>query len=396
MIGCALNAVVTEVRYFCRCISDYLTPIVTINEFSPEQTKLQEEEPEAKAKKEPDSDDERVRPGDVDIDTSELRYICHVCKSDTKMDEKELRLHFKLEHQGKRLRTMKVSKEDAIPCYVCPKQFRTVKRLKEHMEVHSNEFNCEICNVSFKKCLDYTIHMRGHSSDGQFCCVLCEFQTDCINTITDHAKRQHHRDYRFKCEKCGQGFHVLSWYLEHDNFHTGARPFECTFCRKSFPYSRYLTVHESTMHREEVAGNPQVHQCVLCKKQYQHRNSLKLHMNLHTGNVAICEICGKTLSSNEKLKFHMRTHTGYKPFGCKYCEKSFTKKPILVEHERIHTGERPYVCEFCFRGFTQRSSLVIHIRSHTGERPYVCHLCNKGFVARAMLNMHFRTCKGFS
>lgn len=289
---------------------------------------------------------------------------------------------------------MRVHKEDAIQCYVCPKQFTTVKSLREHMEVHSNQYCCDTCNVSFKKLVDFTIHMRGHSPDEQFRCVLCEFQTDSINDITEHLNSQHDQDYRFKCEKCGKGFHVFSWFLEHDNFHTGARPFECMFCGKSFPYSRYLTAHENSMHREEMTGVPQVHECAICKKQYQHKNSLKLHMNMHTGNVAICDICGKTLSSNEKLKFHLRTHTGYKPFGCSYCEKSFTKKPILVEHERTHTGEKPYICDFCFKGFSQRSSLVIHIRGHTGERPYVCHICNKGFAARAMLNIHFKSCKG--
>lgn len=325
---------------------------------------------------------------------AESKFICHICKSDVKMSEKELRKHFKEEHKGKRLRCMKLHKEDAVQCDVCPKRFRTLRSLKEHMETHSNQFCCETCSMHFKKVLDYTLHLRLHNTEDVFNCALCEFRTDSITEIAGHIGTLHNQNYKYTCRKCGKGFHVLSWFQEHDNYHTGAKPFECEFCSKKFPYSRYLNAHRNTIHREDITGVPNFHECVICKKRYQHKNSLRLHMNVHTGNIAICDICGKTLSSKEKLKFHVRIHTGYKPFSCSYCGKCFTKKPMLIEHERVHTGEKPYTCEYCFKGFSQRSSLVIHMRGHTGERPYVCHICNKGFVARAMLNVHFKTCKG--
>ncbi|RZC32448.1 zinc finger protein 271-like [Asbolus verrucosus] len=276
------------------------------------------------------------------------------------------------------------------PCDICGKTFKQKAGLKDHMQMHSKYFHCEKCGTTHKQLLDYVTHMRIHSDKMDFQCIFCDYATDNIVEITQHLNTSHVEEKPYTCDICNKHFPIFKWYKEHENDHNNLKPYQCDLCDKNFAYSRYLSVHKALVHKT----NPDLHECVVCKKQYQHKNSLKLHMNSHTGNVSVCDVCGKILSSKEKLKFHLRTHTGYKPFCCTYCGKCFTKKPILVEHIRIHTGEKPYVCQYCMKAFSQRSSLVIHIRSHTGERPYVCSSCGKGFVAKAMLNIHLRTCKG--
>ncbi|KAL3284280.1 hypothetical protein HHI36_018438 [Cryptolaemus montrouzieri] len=329
----------------------------------------------------------------IKLDDEDEAFECPICKNETKRNLKEMKAHYKTDHKGKRLRTALLTNE-AHPCEICGKELRHKSALKEHIETHNNSYSCEQCGVNHKKPTDHVIHMRCHSEQGMFNCIFCEFNTTELLEIQKHMSGDHERTQKYHCNICNKGFQIFSWFVEHENYHTGLKPFGCEFCGKCFLYSRYLAAHRNSMHKEELTGVPNIHECVICKKQYQHKNSLNLHMNSHTGNFAICDICGKILSSKEKLKFHLRTHTGYKPFSCSYCGKCFTKKPILVEHVRIHTGERPYVCEYCNKCFSQRSSLVIHIRSHTGERPYVCQFCQKGFVAKAMLNIHLRSCKG--
>ncbi|XP_044267881.1 zinc finger protein 79-like isoform X14 [Tribolium madens] len=276
------------------------------------------------------------------------------------------------------------------PCDICGKTFKQKNGLKDHLVMHSKYFHCEKCGTTHKKLIDYVTHMRIHNDEMNFKCIFCDYNTDNIVQISDHLKSRHDQEKPYTCDICKKHFPILKWFKDHENDHKNLKPYHCDLCDKSFAYARYLSVHRALIHK----ANPDLHECVICKKQYQHKNSLKLHMNSHTGNVAVCDICGKILSSKEKLKFHLRTHTGYKPFCCTYCGKCFTKKPILVEHIRIHTGEKPYVCEYCMKAFSQRSSLVIHIRGHTGERPYVCTACGKGFVAKAMLNIHLKSCKG--
>lgn len=339
-----------------------------------------------------DEDFKALMPHDQE---EQKKFKCPICEKE-KQDEterfpKELKKHYKELHPGKRLRQSRFSNE-VHPCDVCGKEFRTNSAVKDHIETHNNYFYCEVCNASQKKILDHIIHLRIHSEEGVFICLMCDFRTEEINQITEHMNN-HEDTLKYWCEACKKGFQILPWFQEHDNYHTGLKPFDCEFCGKCFLYSRYLHAHKINMHKEDMSC-PSLHECVICKKQYQHKNSLKLHMNSHTGNFSICDICGKMLSSKEKLKFHIRIHTGYKPYSCSYCEKSFTKKPILVEHTRIHTGERPYICEYCTKAFSQRSSLVIHMRGHTGERPYACQFCTKAFVAKAMLNIHLKSCKG--
>ncbi|KAL1517653.1 hypothetical protein ABEB36_001391 [Hypothenemus hampei] len=316
---------------------------------------------------------------------------CPICKDDKDWNLKDIKVHYKEIHPGKRLRTSRFFGE-LHPCDICGKEFKSPGSLKDHLETHNNYYYCEICNHSTKKILDHIIHLRVHNDLAYFQCLMCDFNTEDINAINDHVSN--HEDLlKYWCESCKKSFSILQHFQEHDNYHTGLKPFDCEFCGKCFLYSRYLHAHKIHMHKE-VVPCPTTYQCVICNKVYQHRNSLKLHMNSHTGNFAICDICGKTLSSKEKLKFHLRTHTGYKPYSCQYCGKCFTKKPILVEHVRVHTGEKPYICDFCTKGFSQRSSLVIHMRGHTGEKPYGCQFCQKGFVAKAMLNIHLKSCRG--
>ncbi|XP_066151494.1 zinc finger protein 420-like [Euwallacea fornicatus] len=316
---------------------------------------------------------------------------CPICKDEREWNLKAVKQHYKETHPGKRLRISRFFGE-MHPCDVCAKEFKSAASLKDHVETHNNYYYCEVCNHSTKKILDHIVHLRVHSVMGYFQCLMCDYNTTEINLITDHVT--HHEDLlKYWCDSCKKSFNILQHFQEHDNYHTGLKPFDCEFCGKCFLYSRYLHAHKVNMHKEEISC-PNTYQCVICHKIYQHRNSLKLHMNSHTGNFAICDICGKTLSSKEKLKFHLRTHTGYKPYSCQFCGKCFTKKPILVEHVRVHTGEKPYICDFCAKGFSQRSSLVIHMRGHTGEKPYVCQFCGKGFVAKAMLNIHLKSCRG--
>ncbi|XP_017786295.1 PREDICTED: zinc finger protein 62 homolog [Nicrophorus vespilloides] len=275
-------------------------------------------------------------------------------------------------------------------CDICNKGCKNQRTLREHMKIHNNTYNCEQCDRMFKKVLDYILHMTSHSADGKFQCVNCDYATGEMMDITKHLLARHEKTWKYTCGICKKGFNIFSWFKEHQNFHTGQKPFACSYCEKTFMYSRHLAAHKHIVHKDRTDGD--VHECLLCKKQYQHRNSLKLHMNnTHAGNVSVCEVCGKQLSSKEKLKFHMRIHTGYKPFKCSYCEKAFVKKPLLIEHERIHTGVKPYRCTYCEKCFSQRTSLVIHMRNHTGEKPYKCLICAKGFVSRAIMNLHLKS-----
>uniref|UniRef100_A0A1Y1KX59 Protein krueppel n=1 Tax=Photinus pyralis TaxID=7054 RepID=A0A1Y1KX59_PHOPY len=340
-------------------------------------------------------DDDKTKVGES------VGFYCHICKDDRAMAKGELKEHYLTIHDveitnNKRFFRRARSKRPRSPrpevfrCEICSDEFSTKSLLDEHFEKHDDQYSCDICEMGFKKLIDYTFHMQEHSDDKLFKCPLCDFATDKGHLVKSHLYSVHDQFKKYKCELCGKGFAIFTHFQEHKYFHTGEKPFQCKECGQKFMYTRYLNSHMVQMHKRTPQG---IH-CPICNKVYSHRNSLNTHMKSHTGSVSICDVCGKTLSSNEKLRLHYRIHTGEKPYKCDFCQKRFKTSSYRAEHERIHTGEKPYECPFCGKGFSQRTSMVIHTRGHTGEKPYLCHLCNKAFAARSMVTIHLKSCKG--
>lgn len=95
---------------------------------------------------------------------------------------------------------------------------------------------------------------------------------------------------------------------------------------------------------------------------------LKLHRRTHTDLQYDCNQCEKSFRSTQSLKRHLEYHTGMikKPFVCDVCGKGFRLNVNLVEHRRIHTGEKPYICEHCASNFRTGSSFYAHMRKIHG------------------------------
>uniref|UniRef100_A0A8C6S7T4 C2H2-type domain-containing protein n=1 Tax=Neogobius melanostomus TaxID=47308 RepID=A0A8C6S7T4_9GOBI len=152
--------------------------------------------------------------------------------------------------------------------------------------------------------------------------------------------------------------------------------------------------------------------CDQCGKSFLTANSLKTHMQLHTGDqygkifadtcdfkshpeekTYDCELCDKSLKSSLGLKLHLRNHFGERPYACNQCEKTFVHSAALKSHTRLHTGEKPYKCKQCERCFAHLAGLKSHKVVHTdpGIKPYNCDSCDKAFSRRTSLKLHMES-----
>jgi uncharacterized Zn-finger protein len=167
---------------------------------------------------------------------------------------------------------------------------------------------------------------------------------------------------------------------------TRERPYQCSFCDKSFKQKSNLTEHE----RIHTGDKP--YQCSFCHKKFKNKSDLTRHEHIHTGDKPFeCAVCSKKFNRKSNLAQHERIHTGDKPFACAVCNKKFNQKSNLTTHERMHTGDKPFECAVCNKKFNQKGSLTRHERIHTQDKPFACTVCDKEFRHKSNLTRHERT-----
>ncbi|XP_052363887.1 zinc finger protein 467-like isoform X2 [Oncorhynchus keta] len=116
------------------------------------------------------------------------------------------------------------------------------------------------------------------------------------------------------------------------------------------------------------------------------------HGHAHTLSGArpyTCPYCGKSFSYPSHQRRHLLRHTGVRMYPCLVCDKSFLTPSELTVHTRVHTGERPFGCTQCGKRFARSGNLRAHQRDvHLGKRPFVCQECGKRFAHRGNLRVH--------
>ncbi|XP_041454704.1 transcriptional repressor CTCF-like [Lytechinus variegatus] len=195
-----------------------------------------------------------------------------------------------------------------------------------------------------------------------------------------------------ECNLCGRIFRTSTLLRNHENTHSGTKPYKCELCPKAFGTSGELGRHMKYMHTHEKP-----HKCPLCDYLSVEASKIKRHMRSHTGEKPYkCTLCEYASTDNYKLKRHMRVHTGERPFACSQCDQSFSQKSSLKEHEWKHVGNRPsHKCDHCDTTFGRYADMKTHVRKmHTAGEPLICKICENAFTDRYTYMQHVRGHRG--
>ncbi|CAG9796066.1 unnamed protein product [Diatraea saccharalis] len=242
-------------------------------------------------------------------------------------------------------------------CTECNKEYENKKSVIRHLRAHVNErpFICKLCGRTYKTASEIVRHSRAHNGTRLFCSQQCGYSTVYLGALKEHEKRHNKTEFKYKCEKCDKGFQVKTWYEQHQNVHTGSKPFVCDICGATFHMDRESNIVIHTLASDLVCSEEPSITDVMDIKEHG------------INSYILCDLCGKTLVNNEQLKLHKRMHLGDKPFTCSTCNKSFTKKFNLQLHERSHTGLKSYTCIQCGKHYSQQSTLRRHM-----QRWFIC------------------------
>ncbi|OCT63612.1 transcription factor Sp3 isoform X2 [Xenopus laevis] len=92
-------------------------------------------------------------------------------------------------------------------------------------------------------------------------------------------------------------------------------------------------------------GKKKQHVCHIpgCGKVYGKTSHLRAHLRWHSGErpfVCTWMFCGKRFTRSDELQRHRRTHTGEKKFVCPECSKRFMRSDHLAKHIKTHQNKK--------------------------------------------------------
>ncbi|XP_060525089.1 zinc finger protein 624-like [Cylas formicarius] len=288
-------------------------------------------------------------------DSSSKIPVCSAC-CNTFTSKAKLCQHYK-ENESCRPKNFKLFK-----CEVCEKEFSTIRRRNEHMNIHTGEtpYICTYCGKGFQLYPAHFKHVYRHR--------LALGEVELKPGYTEKRVR-----LNLKCDLCPKVFASRSGFANHLLIHQGVK----------------IQYKKRTKKEGEVKLKNYL--CNYCAKSFHTKVQLDGHIRGHTGERPFsCSFCGKYFKTKAALKTHEQNHLGTTPkrFECDICNKPFSLKAHYEVHKRTHTGEKPFSCHFCGKCFNYRGTWRIHLRIHTGETPYACPVCGNRYHDKSSLNKH--------
>lgn len=192
-----------------------------------------------------------------------------------------------------------------------------------------------------------------------------------------------------QCSFCSKIFESKQKCNDHENSHTGNRPYQCKLCPKTFHSGSSLRYHI------KLHSNVRPHNCLVCEKGFIGKTDLDKHTrekhlpDADPERYFPCKQCDMKFKSYRHLRNHMNTlHIDATDiFYCDYCQQSFMNRMLIVRHMLKHAPKRELKCSICDKRFFSKKLHDDHLNIHTGAR-YHCQLCSKKYLYRASLRRH--------
>jgi len=169
----------------------------------------------------------------------------------------------------------------AVRCTACDRQFASCKYLSMHMALHKMvaepaptslpvavphhtakrhsgtdstpaQWCCPICHKTFTQNSNFRNHVRTHSDERPYVCLVCLIGFKERYHLKKHMLFKHSPgQLNEACRLCGKRFKDLTAVRAHEKTHSDVRPYACSSCDKMFKTSECLWHHQN---RSKVCG----------------------------------------------------------------------------------------------------------------------------------------------
>lgn len=200
-------------------------------------------------------------PSSNDRSCTDSGFVCEIC-GEMYPSQLNVKKHSFLVHNtgGHRCTNLK-----------CKRIFFSVEALINHRlkcaELLARTFECYICHFVGSSKYTLITHMgRKHDKNSnKFKCDFCDRHFYRKYECENHKKKIHLKilQKKFTCSTCAREFTTKSTLKTHQNIHTGAKPFKCTFegCECSFRDRSLLWNHQK-YHRGEKRYRCKIDGCM--------------------------------------------------------------------------------------------------------------------------------------
>ena len=377
--------------------------------------------------------------GYLDMHNDVKPYRCDDCDYCT-LDKEGYELHLQT-HQLKTMCVETVVKDSARTQIISDNLETEATDVKPH--------RCEDCDYCTLNKEDYELHLQSHdpaeiiSDDDDtetpdppecYICEVCGKAYKKRQRLDKHLL-MHITEEAPACTQCGKTFRTMSTLNNHLKLHTTGQdgaPLACAVCAKeqrdAYVLKKHMRVHWTKI----------THTCTLCKAEFPHFTTFKIHVKAHDKEGR--KECGKGFSDLSQLEAHTKscsTGSNTMRHECKYCGEHFNDVNTLYLHSKTHmaTPTRPpkpaknrkstlkgkvpsaqdsghfvwnrvgstltfskqkemhierrvLVCSDCVKGHSQRSALKTHTLTIRDIMYHVCSECGNRFSQDSDLQVY--------